>query len=67
MSIYASQTRDDMSVKDSATENGITVSYVRSNEVYDIFKVFGNGFDEYHYALRSSMHDAESVLAGYAS
>lgn len=30
-----------------ATENGITVRYVRSNEAYDIFKVFGNGHDTY--------------------
>ena len=53
-----------------ATKNGITVEYVRSNEVYDIYKVTGleaDNIDEpmYHQEVRYSSNNAEDILLNY--
>lgn len=49
----------------TTTQNGITVRYVRSNEVEDIFQVVGNGYNEYVKYPRSSEMTCEDILALY--
>lgn len=47
------------------TIKGVTVRFVRQNEVEDIFHVTGNGFNEYVKFPRSSAMTEEDVIQNY--
>lgn len=49
------------------TEKGVTVWYVRTNEVHDVFGVLGNGFDDYLYYPRSSCMTCEEIIVLYVN
>lgn len=47
------------------TKNGITVTYLYSNALYDIYKVSGNGLNEYAERVRNQGYSEQSVLDDY--
>lgn len=51
----------------TATKNGYTCTYIRSNEVYDIYLISGNGLHEYVQQLRNTGITEEQILDAYYS
>lgn len=47
------------------TIKGVTCNYLRSNLAYDIYKIIGNGFNQYHYELRNTGITEEEILSQY--